>query len=163
MGDDDQLGFAIEFDEKTQAFLEWVEPALMESKVRAFLTDTVPGIADYASDAWWASPLLVRILEAAVDRFGDWAGFLSPDQRECADQLVRFLGECCLRQHPGMAWANRPADAACPPLYADFGPVVHFPESGAGEAPVSLAEELFMKNYGPRMVEYSIQKAGTAV
>ncbi|MEV4126946.1 hypothetical protein [Nocardia sp. NPDC049707] len=102
MGNDEQIGFDIEFDDKTQGFLDWVAPERMESEVSKFLTDTIPGIADYSTDTWWKPPVLTRILEATKELFGDWDGFIAPENRERADQLVRFVGECCIRRHPGM-------------------------------------------------------------
>ncbi|MFF0492585.1 hypothetical protein ACFYTQ_26445 [Nocardia sp. NPDC004068] len=155
---DDQIGFDIEFDEKTQAWLDWVAPERMESQIRKLLAETVPGIADY-SDAWWKPPVLTHVLEAAAEVFGDAAGFASAENRDRADQLVRFLGECCIRQHPGMTWTNNHKPLT--PLYSDFGPAVHYAETGIGTTISFLTNQLFRKNLGPRMVEYCIRKAGT--
>jgi hypothetical protein len=160
MSDAEQMGFDIEFDEKTQAFLDWVAPERMESQIRSFLTTTVPGIADY-DDRWWKPVMLTRLLDATLKLFGDWSAFSAPANRDHADQFVRFLGECCIKQHPGMAWTNEPESGA--PLYTDFGPAVHFTDNGLGETVLPLVRELFMENYGPRMVEYSIQKAGVPI
>ncbi|MGK8508092.1 hypothetical protein ACRS5S_08530 [Nocardia asiatica] len=155
--DDDQMGFDIEFDAATEAYLDWVAPERMESAIRKFLSDTVPGVAAY-TDQWWKPPLTLQILEAAKNRFHDRAEFMSPENREAADGFIRFLGEACVRRHAGMTWTNSPDSGA--PLYSDFGPAVHFSESGLGCELVSLAEELFMENFGPKGVEYSIRMAG---
>ena len=160
MSDADQMGFDIEFDDKTQAFLDWAAPEHMESQVRSFLNDTVPGIATY-DDLWWKPPVLTRLLNATLELFGDWDTFSALDNHARADQFVRFLGECCIKQHPEMAWTNDPESGA--PVYTDFGPAVHYVDSGLGESMLSLVRELFMEDYGPRMVEYSIQKAGKPI
>ncbi len=155
---DEQFGFDIEFDEKTEAFLAWAAPERMQAGVRLFLADTVPGIADYSADAWWEPPVLTEVLTAAHRLFGDRAGFIAPENRDRADQFVRFLGECCIRRHDGMTWTNSPRSGA--PLYADFRPAVHYADTGAGCELLRLAEELFLEGFGPRMVEYEVRKAG---
>ncbi|WP_433712233.1 hypothetical protein ACQP2U_39360 [Nocardia sp. CA-084685] len=157
MGNDDQIGFDIEFDDKTQAFLDWVAPEDMESKISRFLTETIPDVADYSTDTWWKPPLLTRILEAAKELFGDPDGFIAPENRDRADQFVRFLGECCIRRNPGMTWTNKSASNWS--LYTDFTPSVHYAASGAGASLKSIAHWLFDDD-GPRMVEYCIRTAG---
>ncbi|MFE7801273.1 hypothetical protein [Nocardia sp. NPDC057440] len=154
--DNDQIGFDIEFDEKTEAFLDWVAPERMESAIQAFLADTIPGIADY-TDTWWMPPLLIRVLEAAKEIFGDWDRFIAPENRDRADQLVRFLGECCIRRHPGMAWTKNPESTW--PLYSGFAPAVHYVKSGNGATMKRIAKWLFDDD-GPGMVEHSIRTAG---
>lgn len=151
------MGFDIEFDSATEAYLAWVTQERMESAVRQLLSETLPGIADYV-DAWWNPPLLTRILEAAREHFGDREQFISIENRSAADQFIRFLGECCIRRHVGMVWTNSPGSGA--PVYSDFGPAVHYPDSGIGCELVAVAEELFMKHFGPRGVAYSIRMAG---
>ncbi|MFJ1460377.1 hypothetical protein [Nocardia sp. N2S4-5] len=153
---DEQIGFDIQFDDKTQAFLEWATPELMESQIRAFLTQTVPGIADY-SDEWWKRPLLTRLLEASKQVFGDWSGFIAPENRESADGFVRFIGECCIRLHAGMAWTNRPGSDW--PIYNGFGPSLHYPETDNGASLKRIVEWLFDDD-GIRMIEYEIRTAG---
>ncbi|GAB2684098.1 hypothetical protein [Nocardia thraciensis] len=157
---DDQIGFDIEFDDKTQAFLEWAAPERMESQVRTFLAETVPGIADYSTDTWWKRPLLISLLEAAKDLFGDQDGLHAPENRDRADQFIRFLGECCIRRNPGMTWTSRPASDW--PLYSDFTPSVHYAETGDGTSLKSMARWLFDDD-GPGMVDYSIRTAGKAI
>ncbi|MBF6171095.1 hypothetical protein [Nocardia blacklockiae] len=158
---DEQIGFDIDFDDKTQAFLEWAEPENMEAQVRAFLADTVPGIADYA-DEWWKHPLLLDILEASKQLFGDWEGFIARENSESADRFVRFIGECCIRRHPRMTWTKDTDYGLIPPLFGDFGPAVHDAATGDGASLKSIAEWLFDDD-GPSMVEFSIQKAGKAI
>lgn len=155
---DEQFGFDIEFDEKTEAFLAWAAPERMQAGVRLFLSDTIPGIADYSADTWWKPPMLTEILTAAHQLFDNHAAFTAPENQDRADQFVRFLGECCIRRHPGMTWTNSPEFAG--ELYPEFGPAVHFAETGNGCDLVLLVDELFRENYGPDMVEYEIRKAG---
>ncbi|MBB5916816.1 hypothetical protein BJY24_005728 [Nocardia transvalensis] len=152
---DEQIGFDIDFDEKTQAFLDWVAPELMESRVRAFLTDTVPGIAAY-SDEWWNGPLTERILHAALELFGNRDSFLSPENTDAADQFVRFYGECFVRR-AGMAWTNRPEWSGAP-LYTDFSPAVHDGDGGNVHSLVAVTDYLFGSD-GPRMADYAITGA----
>ncbi|MGY1978358.1 hypothetical protein [Nocardia gipuzkoensis] len=152
--DDDQIGFDIEFDDNTQAFLDWVAPERMESGVRAFLAATVPDMAD--DTAWWKPPLSTRIMEAAQELFGDWAGFVTPKNRELADGFIRFLGECYIRRHGDITWTNSPKRGA--PLYDDFGPAVQVRDTHRRDL-VPQAELLFRENYGPPMVEYGVSKA----
>ncbi|WP_433204343.1 hypothetical protein ACQP1G_15785 [Nocardia sp. CA-107356] len=45
---DEQIGFDIAFDDKTDAFLDRVAPERVESQLRKFLTEVVPGIAEYS-------------------------------------------------------------------------------------------------------------------
>ncbi|MFJ1461265.1 hypothetical protein [Nocardia sp. N2S4-5] len=158
---DEQMGFDIEFDDTTQAFLKWATPELMESQVRAFLKETVPGIADY-SDEWWKRPLLLRILEASKRIFGDWSDFIAPENRESADRFVRLIGECCIRQHPKMTWTKDTDYGTMPPLFAEFGPAVHDAATDDGVSMKSIVEWLFDDD-GPRMVEFSIRNAGKAI
>ncbi|WP_433624654.1 hypothetical protein [Nocardia sp. CA-120079] len=154
MGNDEQIGFDIEFDDKTQAFLDWVAPERMESEIRAFLSTAVPNLGNDAE--WWKPPVSTRVLEAAVQLFGDWAGFTAPENWSLADGLVRFLGECHIRRHPDSAWTNRPQWGA--PLYTDIGPAVCV-RGDSVQSVVSKAETLFRRNYGPDMVEYNIDRA----
>ncbi|MBF6071694.1 hypothetical protein [Nocardia farcinica] len=151
--DDDQLGFDIEFDAKTTAFLEWVAPERMEAQIRAFLTDTVPGIADY-TDTWWKPPLTKRVLEAAHEYFGDRETFFSPEYRSAADQFIRFYGECFVRR-AGMRWTNEHG-AASPPLYPDFCPVISDDEGLDTRHMVEMTRYLFGENLGPDIAEYDI-------
>ncbi|WP_218024955.1 hypothetical protein, partial [Nocardia pseudovaccinii] len=137
-------------------FLDWVAPEQMESQVRKFLTDTIPGIAEYSTDAWWKKPLLTSILEATKELFGDLDGFTAPENHDPADQFVRFLGECYVRRHPDTTWTNRPEWGD--PLYVDIGPAVQVRGTSV-QSVVSKAEALFRRNYGPDMVEYIISKA----
>lgn len=156
MSDAEQMGFDIEFDDKTQAFLDWAAPEHMESKIRAFLTDTVPGIATY-EEPWWEPQLTLRILESARELFGDRDGFCSPANRDAADQFIRFYGECFVRR-AGMAWGNRPEWSSAP-LYADFSPTVH---DGNGEnvrSMLAMTDYLFHEDDGPGMADYVITSA----
>lgn len=156
MSDAEQMGFDIEFDEKTQAFLDWVAPERMESQIRAFLAATVLGIAEY-DDPWWKSPLTTRILEAAREFFGDRDGFLSPDKRDAADQFVRFYGECFVRR-AGMVWGNYPKYSGAP-LYTDFSPAVHDGNGAEVCSMVSMTDYLFLETDGPGMANYAITSA----
>ncbi|WP_228001041.1 hypothetical protein [Nocardia australiensis] len=151
MGNDEQIGFDIEFDDKTQAFLDWVAPERMESAIRAFLAATLPRMADYA-DIWWKPPLSTRIMEAAKEKFGDPDAFFAPENRDSVDQFIRFLGECYVRRG-GMKWTNRPEWGL--PLYADFGPAVQGYDT---RSLVAIAEDLSDSD-GPRLIEYSITEA----
>lgn len=147
--DDEQIGFDMEFDDKTQAFLDWVAPERMESGVRRFLEATIPDIAEDA--AWWKPPLSTRIMEAAKQLFGE-AGLTAPQNRELADGFVRFLGECYVRRG-GLQWTNRPEWG--PPLYTDFGPAV---QGDGTRSMVSIAEYLSDSD-GPRLIEHNISEA----
>lgn len=139
--DDGQFGFEIEFDEKTQAWLEWSAPERMEAEVRAFLAETVPGIVDYDTDPWWQPPLSTRVIEAARQLFGSWEAFLAPENFSRADQFIRFVGEAIIRAHPGMVWTK--TERRYKPLYQDFHPDVHFVD-GFAEDPMGLIEMLFV-------------------
>ncbi|MBF6163414.1 hypothetical protein IU486_01330 [Streptomyces gardneri] len=154
--DHEQFGFDIEFDDKTQAFLEWVAPERMESQIRDFLSATVPGIADY-SDNWWMPPLTMHVLEAAKAFFGSRAGFLEPDNRKAADQFIRFYGECFVRR-AGMAWTNRPEWSSAP-LYTDFSPAVHDGNGEEVRSIFSMTDYLFLEDDGPGMADYVITSA----
>ncbi|MBF6172542.1 hypothetical protein [Nocardia blacklockiae] len=154
---DEQIGFDIEFDDKTQAFLDWVAPENMEAHVRAFLSDTVPGIADY-SDEWWKRPLLLDILEASKQVFGDWSGFISPENRESADRLVRFIGECCARSRSGVRWVNIPEWNSA--LYPDFGPSIRVDDDPMTDTSMVAITKSLFGNAGPATIEYSIRKVG---
>lgn len=154
--DDEQIGFDIEFDEQTEAFLDWVAPERMESEVQAFLARVAPDLSD--DSQWWKPPLSTQIMETSAQLFSDWAGFLAPENRELADGLIRFLGECCIRRRAGMTWTNSPGSGT--PLYTDFGPAAHFADSGLGCELMPLASELFEEHFGPKGVEYSIRMAG---
>lgn len=156
MSDAGQMGFDIEFDDKTQAYLDWVAPEQMEAQVRSFLTETVPGVAGY-DDTWWKSPLTKQILEAAKNLFGERSGLLSPDNRDAADQFIRFYGECFIRR-ASMTWGNYPEWSGAP-LYMDFSPAVH---DGTGEdvrSLVSMTDYLFLDDDGPGMADYAITSA----
>ncbi|MER7453191.1 hypothetical protein ABTW96_23190 [Nocardia beijingensis] len=155
--DDDQMGFDIEFDAATEAYLDWVAPERMESGVRAFLAATVPDMADDA--AWWKPPLSTQVMEAAKELFGDWDGFIAPENRELADGFVRFLGECYIRRHGDITWTN--SGKSNSPLYPDFGPAVKVRDTHKLDL-MFEASDLFRENYGSRMVEYSIAKAHRA-
>ncbi|WP_454194800.1 hypothetical protein [Nocardia sp. Marseille-Q1738] len=147
--DDEQIGFDIEFDDKTQAFLDWVAPEHMESGVRAFLAEMVPDVSYEL--AWWKPPLSTRIMEAAKGRFGE-AGLTGAENRELADGFVRFLGECYVRRG-GLHWTNRPEWG--PPLYSDFGPAVR----GDGDRSMVAIAEYLSDSDGPRLIEYNIAEA----
>ncbi|PPJ37458.1 hypothetical protein C5E45_15180 [Nocardia nova] len=156
--DRSQLGFEIEFDGQTQAWLEWSNPDRMESAIRAFLTETVAGIADY-SDPWWQPPLSTRIIETSRVLFASWEGFIAPENHSKADQFIRFVGECIRHQHPGMVWTT--SKLTYNPLYADYGfrPAVHFVD-GHREEPVSMVETLFRIESAEHL-DYAIREAGT--
>ncbi|MGK8510390.1 hypothetical protein ACRS5S_20865 [Nocardia asiatica] len=155
--DEEQIGFDMEFDDKTQAFLDWVAPERMEAGVRAFLAAIVP---DISSDSqWWKPPLSTRIMEAAKKVFGDWAGYIASENRELADGFIRFLGECYIRRHGDITWTN--SGKLDSPLYPDFGPAVQVRDTHKLDL-MFEASALFRENYGPRMVEYSISKAHRA-
>jgi hypothetical protein len=156
VGNDEQIGFDIEFDDKTQAFLDWVAPERMESEIRAFLAETTPGVAAYA-DTWWKPPMTKEILEAAKEFFGDREGFLAPENREAADRFIRFYGECFVRR-AGMTWTNRPEWSGAP-LYADFSPAVDDGNGGEVRSMVSMSDYLFLEDDGPSMADYVITSA----
>ncbi|CAM4097479.1 hypothetical protein NONI108955_08795 [Nocardia ninae] len=153
---DDQMGFDIEFDDKTQAFLEWVAPERMEAQIRAFLIETIPGTADYV-DEWWQPPLTVRVLEATKQFFGGRDGFLEPENRDAADQFIRFYGECFVRRG-GMAWTNRPEWSSAP-LYVDFSPAVHDGTGDESRSIFAMTDYLFLEDDGPEMADYVITSA----
>ncbi|BCK57216.1 hypothetical protein [Nocardia wallacei] len=151
---DEQLGFDIEFDAKTQAFLDWVASDHMESQVRKFLTETVPGIAGY-SEAWWNSPLTVAILQASKEYFGDSHGLRAAENRDAADQFIRFYGECFIRR-AGMAWTNRPQWSSAP-LYTDFSPAVQYGDGEEVMSVLSMTDYLFRRD--AEMADYVITAA----
>ncbi|MFG1791246.1 hypothetical protein [Nocardia sp. NPDC049149] len=153
---DEQIGFEIEFDDKTQGFLNWVAPERMEAGVRAFLTETVPHVADY-TDRWWESPLTLRILKAAKELFGDRDGLLDLENREAADQFIRFYGECFVRR-AGMEWTNRPEWSSAP-LYTDFSPAVHDGHGDELRNMVSMTDYLLGNNSDADMADYVITSA----
>ncbi len=152
---DEQIGFDIEFDDKTQAFLDWVAPERMESGVRAFLAVTVPHMPDEAQ--WWHPPLSRQVMEAAKDLFGDWAGFVAPENRELADGFIRFLGECYVRGAEIITWTNRPGERKSAQLYTDIAPTVRVIGDDIRVIPL-MAEGLFRKDDGPEMLDYEISK-----
>lgn len=144
------MGFDIEFDDKTQAFLDWVAPEHMASEVHAFLAKVVP---DLGKDAqWWKPPLSTQALEATKVLLDDSAGLLAPENRELADGFIRFLGECYVRRG-GMTWTNRPEWG--PPLYTDFGPAVQGDDT---RSMVAIAQYLSDSD-GPRLIEHNINEA----
>ncbi|MGX1778658.1 hypothetical protein ACWIGW_41580 [Nocardia brasiliensis] len=151
---DDQIGFDIEFDEKTQAFLDWVAPERMEAEVREFLATTVPAAPEAAE--WWMPPLSTQIMEVAREVLSDWDGFLVPDNFELADRYIRFQGECYVRR-AGYGWMNVPEWG--PPLYTTFGPSVRLgTDTYSDVSMVAIARHLFDVN-GPKATEYSINEA----
>ncbi|GAB2730362.1 hypothetical protein [Nocardia thraciensis] len=153
MSDDEQIGFDIEFDDKTQAFLDWVKPEAMESGVRKLLGETLSGIADYDADIWWTPPVSTRVMEASKELFRDYDGFLTPENRDASDQFVRFYGECFVRR-AGTEWTNRPEWDN--PLYPDFTPSVQDTTGEVVLGIVAVADLLLRENYGPDMAEYEI-------
>ncbi|MCC3318296.1 hypothetical protein [Nocardia africana] len=152
---DDQLGFDIDFDERSQQWLDWIAPQQIEAAIRALLTDTVPGVADY-SEVWWQPPISTRVLEAVRQHFGSWEAFVAPENFTAADQFIRYLGEVVIRRRPGMTWTT--ADTRYRPLYKDFAPAVHFAD-GPDEDLVSMAESLFITE-SAETTEYEIDQAG---
>ncbi|MEU4340149.1 hypothetical protein AB0H00_02590 [Nocardia sp. NPDC023852] len=148
--DDEQIGFEIEFDDKTQAFLDWVASDRMETRVREFLTKTAPDMPD--DSEWWKPPLSTQIMEAAKALFCDLAGFLASENYEFADGFVRFLGECYVRRG-GMTWTNRPEWG--PPLYANFGPAV----DGDDTRGMAWIAKILFKDDGPERIEDNITDA----
>uniref|UniRef100_UPI003F49968B hypothetical protein n=1 Tax=Nocardia suismassiliense TaxID=2077092 RepID=UPI003F49968B len=144
------MGFDIEFDDKTKAFLDWVAPERMESEVRAFLAEVTPDIGE--DSQWWKPPLSTQVLEAAKVSFDGSAGLLAPENHDLADGFIRFLGECYVRRG-GMAWTNRPEWG--PPLYTDFGPAVQGDDT---RSMVSIAQYLSDSD-GPRLIEHNINEA----
>lgn len=124
MSDAEQIGFDIDFDDKTQAWLDWVAPGRIQAQVRKFLGDTLtlPELPDGPLD-WWAEPLRSRIEEAARVVFPDLEALTAPENHEKADQFVCFLGDMFIRR-TGMEWANTPEWGTL--LYSDIGPCVRF-------------------------------------
>ncbi|WP_280275969.1 hypothetical protein [Nocardia wallacei] len=151
---DEQMGFDIEFDDATQAFLGWVAPDRMESQIRKFLAETVPGVADYA-ESWWNAPLTVPILEASKEYFGDSHGLRADENRDAADQFIRFYGECFIRR-VGMTWTNRPQWTSAP-LYTDFSPAVQHGDGEEVMNVLSMTDYLF--RHDAEMADYVITAA----
>ncbi|WP_218025034.1 hypothetical protein, partial [Nocardia pseudovaccinii] len=137
-------------------FLDWVAPERMESEIRAFLAETMPGIATYA-DTWWKPPMTKEILEAVKEFFRDREGFLAPENWEAADRFIRFYGECFVRR-AGMTWTNRPEWSGAP-LYADFSPAVDDGNGREVRSMVSMSDYLFLEDDGPSMADYVIASA----
>ncbi|RJO79288.1 hypothetical protein D5S18_02865 [Nocardia panacis] len=150
---DDQFGFDIDWDAKTQAYLDWAAPERMESGIRAFLAQAAPSIG--FDSEWWKRPTTEQILKAAKDLFHDRDGFLSPENRDAADGFIRFYGECFVRR-VGMAWTNRPEWSGAP-LYSDFSPAVHNGDGTNIHSMVSMTDYLF--DDGPHMADYVITNA----
>ncbi|GAB2700844.1 hypothetical protein GCM10027089_23770 [Nocardia thraciensis] len=149
------MGFEIEFDDKTQAFLDWVAPDRMESQIRTFLSETLEGVADYDADNWWSPPVSTRIMDAAKLRFGSRDEFLSSEHRDAADQFIRFLGECYVRR-AGMEWTNQPDWAGS--LFPDFGPAVRYDDDV--RSVTLIADDLFDDKFGgTKSIEYNISDA----
>jgi len=124
MSDAEQIGFDIDFDEKTQAWLDWVAPERIRAQIRKFLDETLslPELPDGPLD-WWAAPLRSWIEEAVRAIFPDLETLTAPENREIADQFVCFLGDMFIR-HTGMEWTNIPEWGTL--LYSDIGPSVRF-------------------------------------
>lgn len=124
MSDAEQIGFDIDFDEKTQTWLDWTAPARIQAQVRTFLEETL-SLPDLPAEPldWWAAPLRSRIEEAARAVFPDPDALTAPENRDIADQFVCFLGDMFIRR-TGMEWTNIPEWGA--PLYSDIGPCVRF-------------------------------------
>ena len=153
---DEQLGFEIEFDAKTQAYFEWVAPERMETKIQKFLAEISEGMSREGAETWWNPPYSTKVMEATLERFGDWETFTAPDNHELADGFIRFLGECFIRRYDDITWSNHRGRGV--PLYDDIGPAVEVNDTHSWNM-VNEAEPLFDKNYGPDMVEYIITKA----
>ncbi|MEV6340276.1 hypothetical protein AB0M12_36810 [Nocardia vinacea] len=124
MGNGEQIGFDIEFDEKTQAWLDWVAPERIESQVNTFVAETL-GLTEIGDGphSWWNAPLRGRVEKAVRDVFPDLDALTSPENQNIADQFVCFLGDIFIRR-TGMVWVNDPERGSL--LYSDFGPCVVF-------------------------------------
>ncbi|MGF6889481.1 hypothetical protein ABIA39_008917 [Nocardia sp. GAS34] len=140
---DEQMGFEIEFDEKTEAYLAWADPELMESKVREFITVTV---GDSMEGEWWKGKHAIRILEKAREQFGDLDTFRDPANHDRADQLMRFVGACYIKR--GMTWTNRPEWSKG--MYADFSPAVTGNDDRSVE---SMTQSLFARDGARRVMD----------
>jgi hypothetical protein len=103
------------------------------------------------------SPLTLRILEATEEFFGGRDGFLSPENRDAADQFIRFYGECFVRR-AGMSWTNRPEWSSAP-LYSDFSPAVHDGNGDEVRSIFAMTDYLFLEDDGPDMADYVITSA----
>ncbi|MET8799730.1 hypothetical protein ABZV91_25460 [Nocardia sp. NPDC004568] len=155
MDNDDQIGFALDFDDKTRAWLDWVAPEHMQTRIQTFLAVAVPDLPPDAE--WWQKPHSTRIMKAAIPLFGDWAGFTAPQNRDLADGYIRFQGECYVRR-AGYGWMNVPEWG--PPLYTDIGPSVRCGDDRLSDiSMVSIAKHLFREDSGPEIIEYSIAEA----
>ncbi|NKY33536.1 hypothetical protein HGA13_10685 [Nocardia speluncae] len=155
MDSNDQFGFALDFDDKTQAWLDWVAPEHMQARIQQFLTSTVPEMP--ADTEWWKRPHSTRIMDAAIPLFGDWSAFITPGNRDLADGYIRFQGECYVRR-AGYGWMNIPEWG--PPLYTEFGPSVRYRDDQISDiSMVSIAKHLFRDDSGPEIIEYSIAEA----
>ncbi len=124
MSDGEQIGFDIEFDDKTQAWIDWVMPERIESQVRAFTIETL-GLANIGDGpyAWWNAPLRRTLEESARDVFPDLDALTAPENHDKADQFVCFLGDIFVRR-AGMVWVNDPERGSL--LYSGIGPCVVF-------------------------------------
>ena len=152
---DDQIGFALDFDDKTRAWLDWVAPEHMDTRIRAFLAVTVPELP--ADAEWWQQPHSTQIMKAAIPLFGDWAGFTAAENHDLADGYIRFQGECYVRR-AGYGWMNVPEWG--PPLYTDIGPTVRLGNDHVSDvAMMIMAQRLFRDDDGPEMIEYNITEA----
>ncbi|MBB5912592.1 hypothetical protein BJY24_001459 [Nocardia transvalensis] len=126
MSDAEQIGFDIDFDEKTQAWLDWLDPGRMNAAVHTFLIETLE--PPVRAENWWEPMVFDQLGEPISAVFPDRETLTAPENHDIADQLVRFLGEAFIRR-TGMIWVNNPEWGEL--LYEHFGPCVQF----AGDQP----------------------------
>jgi hypothetical protein len=143
MSDDDQamldLGVDIEVEKAKKAWVAWIDPKVMEAKIREFVTNTLPNVdvANTPFDEWWVPPHVHDIGDAIDDKFLDSQEMITAENAEVIDQLVRFVGELFVR-HAGGRWVNQ--DAPGTPVYELIGPAISFRHENMEPRAVQLVD-----------------------
>ena len=102
MSDAEQIGFDIDFDEHTQAWLEWVAPEHQAQQAHRFAEYV--GLSGIPSEPWPdGAPEIEQLAEVIARLFPDMETAMSRDCVEAADQFICFLGECFIA-HAGAQW-----------------------------------------------------------
>ncbi|NKY86811.1 hypothetical protein [Nocardia veterana] len=102
MSDAEQIGFDIDFDDHTRAWLDWVAPEHRRQQAERFAEYVgLPGIPE---SPWpEGAPEIDQLSEATARLFPDMETAMSRDRFEAADQFICFLGECFIK-FAGAQW-----------------------------------------------------------
>ncbi len=124
MSDADQMGFDIDFDEKTQAWLAWVAPEHRQQKAQRFAEYVgLPGIP---AEPWPdGAPEIAQLTEATARLFPDMDTAMSRDSFEAADQFICFLGECFIK-FAGAQWFEYTYFGREYSFYEDINPALRY-------------------------------------